>query len=288
MNIKQSLLFSCLLIAFVTRAQQYDEQKYPLTTSVSTYGYSNNIEILDPYLSPLYYTGKALKYNNLERRFVSWGGIPNLSSQISSDWLLGATLNPAGTATILYYGQNFGRGLHYHYKPQPAVQLLLGGIMDLDMGLKLNDRNINNPLNVDLAGNLNLSGILMYDFNLFKRTMQLQLSIQSPLMGCMFVPLQGASYYEMFLLGDISNTMNFSSLHNKQGLNTTISLDLPLNYSVWRFGLNFQDLKYSANDMVFSRSAFSLIVGTTFDFVTFAGRKNKAPKNFISTKEFEK
>lgn len=291
MKIKNHIFFCCLSFAILVQAQQTDEQKYALTTSVTTYGLSV-ISILDPYLSPLNYSGnlstlniidKAFHYTNLNRHFLSPNN-QNVSTQSCYNYLFGATFNPTYSAMILYYGQNMGRGFHYHLRPQKGMHLLVGGVMDLDFGMKLNSRNINNPVNVDLSTNLNLSAVLMYDFVLLKRPMQLQFKLENPLLGCMFVPLQGASYYEIFQLGDMSNAFHFSSLHNKQGVDETISLDVPFSRSIWRFGLNFHNLKYTANDMVFRRSEFSLMVGTTFDYVTFTGLKNKAPKNFVSTK----
>ncbi len=283
MKKKNLAFYCCLFLVLRGYSQQTEEQKYALTTSVSSHGLSV-ISIVDPYLSPLNYSGIGYVATDLERHFIS-PNTPSISTQYNSDKIVGVTLNPTGTAMIIYYETNYGRGFHYHLKPQNDTQLLLGGVLDMNVGFKQNSRNINNPMNIDLSTNLNWSGILMHDFVLFKRTMQLQLKLETPLLGCMFVPLQGASYYEMFLLGDMSNSLHFSSLHNKQGVNETISLEVPFNRSVWRIGLNYYDLKYKANEMVFRRTEFSLILGTTFDFVTFAGRKNKAPKNFISTKD---
>jgi hypothetical protein len=47
--------------------------------------------------------------------------------------------------------------------------------------------------------------------------------------------------------------------------------------------MNFLKLKYSANEMVFKHDEFTLVIGKTFDVASFAGRKNIAPQNFIST-----
>ena len=101
----------------------------------------------------------------------------------------------------------------------------------------------------------------------------------------MFVPKSGASYYEMFDLGNLTDAFHFSSLYNKRGLNSAFSVVVPFNRSVWHFGLRMNTLRYSANKLVFDRNEFGLLVGTTFDAINFAGRKNKAPKNFISTQE---
>ena len=86
----------------------------------------------------------------------------------------------------------------------------------------------------------------------------------------------------MFMLGNLVDAVHFSSIHNKRGLNSTLTVEVPFNRSVWHFGINTQDIKYSANNMVFSNNQISFVVGTSLDRISFSGKKNKAPDNFIS------
>jgi hypothetical protein len=89
----------------------------------------------------------------------------------------------------------------------------------------------------------------------------------------------------MFELGSLTNAFHFSSLHNKLGLTQTYSVDVPCRTTTWRFGLRFHGLKYEANNLVFVQRNMSLIVGTTFDAISFGGRKKVAPQNFLSTND---
>jgi len=86
-------------------------------------------------------------------------------------------------------------------------------------------------------------------------------------------------------LGNHSNISHFSSVFNKRGVNPKLTVDVPFARTTWRFGLAYQALKYKANDMVFERNTFSFMVGTTFDAISFGGRKKHAPHNFISTND---
>ena len=264
-------------------AQTNIEQKYLLTTQTNTFGLTT-IGLLDPYLSPMTYTGAGVEYNYDGRRYFSAQNT-KLSMDSKMNMICGLALNPAATASMTYMGMTYGWGMHYHFRIQEDFRILAGGLWDVDFGFKDISRNVNNPVNIDLATNLNLSMLAIYDIPFWRRVMQLQLAVQSPVLGCMFVPQGGASYYEMFELGNLKNTSHFSSLYNKQGLKWTLSLDFPFNHSVLRLGLSSNELKYSANDMVFNRNEYSFLIGTTFDVATFAGRKNKAPKNFLSTNE---
>lgn len=280
---KVVLISMVILLSSTLFAQDEDEQKHLLTTRTSTYGLTS-FHFIDPYLSPLTYSGSGSEYNHESRRFLSLRNT-NISIQIKYNLTAGAAENPAKTASIVYFGTNYSLGMQYHFHPAKGLQLLAGGSWDVDFGFKDLTRNVNNPVNMDMATNLNVSGVIRYDVPLRRRTLRLQLSAETPVVGLMFVPLAGASYYEMFELGNHAGLIHFSSLHNKRGINPKLTVDIPFERTTWQVGLAYQHLKYEANDMVFKRNSFSLMVGTTFDVVSFSGRKKKLSPNFISTNE---
>ena len=280
---KYVLVSLIVFLSSVLSAQISDDQKHLLTTKTNTFGLAT-FHFIDPYLSPLTYTGSGFDFNHESRRFLSLNNT-NISIQNKFYLATGIAYNPAKTGSMLYLGANYSLGMHYHFRPAKGLQLLAGGSWDVDFGFKDLTRNVNNPVNLDMATNLNLSGVARYDFPLFRRTLRLQLAVESPVLGYMFVPTAGASYYEMFELGNHSDITHFSSIVNKRGLNPKLTLDVPFARSTWRFGLSYQTLKYKANDMVFKRNTFSLMVGTTMDVISFAGRKKQVPHNFISTNE---
>jgi len=274
------LLLITIISVSTLSSQNVEDQKYLLTTKTNDFGLSI-LSLTDPYLSPLTYSGNGIQFEHNSRRFLS---ITNTKISIQSKLELeaGSLLNPPQTSSMMYMAMNYGWGAHYHFHPLKGLIVLAGGSWDIGSGIKNVVRNINNPANVDLATNLNLSGVAIYDIPLRKRTLRLQLAIETPVFGWMYVPLAGASYYEMFELGNLSNISHVSSFINKRSINPKITIDIPFKYYVWQVGLKYQTLRYSANNMVFERNEISLMVGTTFDMVTFGGRKRIAPKNFIS------
>ena len=275
-----------LLIAFVLLfhsilfAQNTDDQKYLLTSKTNTYGFSI-LSLTDPYLSPLTYTGNGVQFEHESRRFFTVTGT-NISMQSKFQLEGGLLLNPPQTSSMTYLAMDYSWGMHYHFRPMKGLVLLAGGTCDINLGYKDVARNINNPGNVDLAADLNLSGIAMYDITLPRRTLKLKLAVETPLVGWMFVPLAGASYYEMFELGNLSNVSHYSTIINRRGINPKLTVDIPFERTVWQVGLSYQTLKYKANNMVFGKTETCFIVGTTFDDICFGGRKKKAPNNFIS------
>ncbi len=281
-KIRFLLLF--LFATMVVSAQNTDDKKYLLTSKTNTIGIST-LSFVDPYLSPLTYDGLAISYDNEARRFLSTENT-NISTQSLLNLQAGILLNTPVSSDMLYLGANYGWEMCYHAViPIKGLKVLVGGLLDIDFGFKNMERNVNNPVNLDISTNLNLSALARYTIPLRHKTLQLQLALQTPVIGYMFVPKAGASYYEMFDLGNLTDAFHFSSLYNKRGLNSTLTVEVPFNRSVWRFGLKMKILRYSANDLVFDKNEFSLLVGTSFDTFNFAGRKNKAPKNFVSTQD---
>ena len=277
------LFFLFLLFSTVIFAQNTDDKKYLLTTKANTFGIST-ISFVDPYLSPLTYDGLAISYNGEARQFLSSENT-RISTQSILNLQVGILLNSPVTSDMTYLAANYGWGMCYHLNPAKGLKVLVGGLWDIDFGFKDMERNVNNPVNLDMSTNLNLTALARYAIPLRRKTLQLQLALKTPVLGYMFVPRAGASYFEMFDLGNLTDAFHFSSLYNKRGLNSALTVDVPFNHSVWRFGLKMNTLRYSANKLVFDRNEFGLLVGTTFDSFNFAGRKNKAPMNFISTND---
>lgn len=277
----KNIIFFWLLLVFSNFiTAQNTEEKFLLTTNTNNYGVSS-LQLLDPYLSPLVYNGLGIRYDHEVSRYLSINN-NSLSRKQNLSYVGGLALNPSGSASMMYAAFNYDFAIFHHFTSINGLKLMAGGSWDVDFGYKMISRNINNPVNIDLATNLNFSGVAKYDIRLFKRNLGLQLTVQSPMIGCMFVPRGGASYYEMFDLHNLDNTLHFSTLHNKQGINGTISCIIPLKTITLNLGVKYQGLKYAANDMVFKRNEFSFLIGTRFDVIKFSGRNKKAPSNFIS------
>lgn len=273
------VLFSLLVLS--VNSQTGDSVSYKLTARETSIGLGA-LSITDPYLSPISYSGTSFRTNYLARTFVSVTNT-NLSYQVQFEGSLGLLSNPTGTASMLYAGTQVGWGLNYHFRFTDRFQLLVGGLVDGQFGVKWLSRNVNNPVNMDVAANLNAMAEARYDFNLWKRQLRLTFSMQSPVLGAMFVPLIGASYYEMFGLGNMQKAIHFSSLHNKVALNSHLNLQIPLRNSTIIIGVATDSRLYKANNQVYSHYASCVSLGFKADIFQFGGVRNVAPMNFLST-----
>ena len=104
--------------------------------------------------------------------------------------------------------------------------------------------------------------------------------MKAPLIGCMFVPPQGESYYEIFSLGNYSDVFHFTSLHNKRELTQYFALDFPVKFATFRACVMSNLLQYKVNDLVYHNYNLSVNIGCVFNLYVFSGTKNKPSKNF--------
>lgn len=262
------------------QAQSLTNELYPLTQVYHQFGLSA-VQLIDPYLSILEYTGVGMRFEYSASRYLN-PEITDFSSYSRVSGLAALTVNPGSTASISYMGGNAAWGIQYHYREIDNFVLLAGGNMDVDFAYKMNSRNVNNPVNIDLSTNLNAMLGARYVYPTRRRMLQFNAAIEFPIIGCMFVPFPGLSYYEMSQSNDFAEAIHFTSFHNKQGIKQNYSIDVPFNRSTWSFGTRMQELKYIADDQIYSLMEYSLFVGITYDQIRFSGRRVKVPDFFIS------
>lgn len=260
--------------------QQVTGEKYLLKHVVNDFGISM-VEMHDPYLSDLKYIGTGMRLDTYINRFFTPDNL-NLSYIMKLSLLTAVMSNPRRTSAMTYAGINFAWGTLYHYRWSDALHFLGGGDLSIDFASRANLRNQNNPASMDLATNLNAKLGVKYFIPTKKRVMQLQAMMEFPVAGIMFVPSPGLSFYQMFDLGEFSDTFHFSSFHNRQSFSSLISIIIPWKKTTTRVGIRSENLKYKAHNHVYIRKEYSLIIGTSFDMFKFSGRKVKVPDAFIS------
>lgn len=272
-------LFCCLNLA----AQSEQEELYALTTSTLTMGLGSE-RILDPYLSPFEYDGVNIGVQGMERRFFKANN-NKLSYNHKANFNIGTAYHPNRNNSMSFFHIDYLYGVNYHFRPVNRLMVLAGGAWDIGVGGKYLARNVNNPFSLDLFTNLNATAEVQYLLHWLKRDFRFQYGAKTPLLGCMFVPQQGATYYEMFALNNLKDAFHLSSLHNRQAWNHYIHIDIPVKFTTFRLSLQHDVLHYTANDIVFKRNSLMCYLGVTVDLFTFSGTKRKIPTNFIRSYE---
>ncbi|OIP82695.1 MAG: hypothetical protein AUK44_07200 [Porphyromonadaceae bacterium CG2_30_38_12] len=279
MKLKVALIIICM--SGLTFANAQNARSLPLVSAENRVSYST-LSITDPYLSPANYAGSGLQFRYSEQQFMP-KATNNFSMQTIIAFAAGLAYNPTQTSSMTYLGSDISWGVWRHFHPAAHLQVLTGVNSELNVGVKSIARNVNNPANMDLALNLNIRAKARYDFRLWKLPMRFNYEVQLPVIGAMFVPMPGASYYEMFQLQNLSNTIHFSSLHNRLGFNQAFLVDLYFKKTVWFVGVGSNSLIYKANNIVFHTASLNFIVGYKYNFMLFKGRNAPIPPHYLNS-----
>lgn len=269
MRQKTILVIFIFSLSFTTLQAQASEPFVNHTWSIG----AGNMTLHDSYLSPATYSGLNLTLNVAESAFYK-----NCNEKISWDTRLqlsfGDTYNPAKTASINYFGGIVGYGSHYHFQPLRGLTIMTGGFVNVEGALKYNSRNVNNMGSGDLNATLYASAIMRYKVRTDFLHMNIQYELMTPVLGCMFIPEMGHSYYEIYenLPDNLDKITHFSSFHNKQGIQGKFTLDFLLNDITLKAGFSHNNQTWQGNELNFKQSQFNILVGATYNITRLGGK----------------
>ena len=204
---------------------------------------------LDTYLSPMEYTGMQVSFMTQSERMTHLAR-RRISFQSTFFGAYTSTDNPANTASYLGGRIAYDAAWHYHYSPCRNLDLKGGAMIGTDLGFLHNDRNGNNPAGGHFSADISLSAGASYIFNLWKLPMQASYQADLPMVGLMFCPEFGESYYEISQNG-VGHDILFAHPGNALSLRQMFALDLRMKRITLRIGYlcdirqrNARSLKY--------------------------------------------
>lgn len=184
----------------------------------------------DTYLSPLQYKGFSVKLMYEQLRRTTWFDY-NFYKQQIFDLEFAKGDSPAKNVTEYWFLANYRIGGHYMFYRGESLRIGAGGLWDVNAGVLYNERNGNNPATARGYTNLNLSATASYKLPWFAVRWQ----VDTPVLGALFSPRYGQSYYEISL-GNTVDVVNFASLHNQRALRNYITVDIPIKKYTIRVG----------------------------------------------------
>lgn len=152
---------------------------------------------LDTYLSPMEYSGLQLSFLTQRERMTGMAG-DHIAFQGMAQGAFSYTENPAGNANELGGRIGYDAGWHYVWQPAAGLKLKGGGLLGADVGFLYNPRNGNNPAQARANMDVSLSVGGSYEFRIRRMPFTLRYQGDLPVLGCMFSPHYGESYYEIY------------------------------------------------------------------------------------------
>ena len=204
----------------------------------------------------------------------------NVSSQQLFQVNFAYTKNP--TKSVKSYSGliNWSYTLHYQKRYGERLKLLFGPMLDVNAGFIYNQRNSNNPAQAKAYANLGASAMAIYKFHIGNNPLTLRYQANLPLLGIMFSPEYGESYYEIFGLKNGGKNVVFTSLHNMPSLRQMVTLDIPVKRSILRVGYICDIQQAKVNNLKSHTYGHDFMIGVVRNLYLLKGKKqeNMRPK----------
>lgn len=192
------------------------------------------VQILDTYLSPEEYSGTELRYIShtiRQREGSRWNRVIIHQGGFSS------SSNRSDNGDYVASAYQFSYGLQYNWSLLGGrMNVRAGGQADVYAGFLYNTRNGNNPAQARLSLNVSPSAAVAYRFRLFGIPFNAQYEASAPLLGVMFSPNYGQSYYEIFTQGNYDHNVVPTTIGSTPSLRNMLTLDFTLHRTAFRLG----------------------------------------------------
>lgn len=270
------LLIICCLLPDVKGQEQTDTlQTDRYITRATMYGVGFT-SVFDTYLSPQEYKGVDFRISRESMRMTKiFDG--NISAQSFFQADLGYTHNRADNNNSFSGMFNWNYGLHYQFRLTDNFKLLAGALIDLNGGFVYNLRNTNNPASAKAYANLDASGMAIWNLKIKRFPLTLRYQINTPMIGVMFSPHYGQSYYEIFSLGNSKGVVKLTSFGNQQSLRQMLSVDFPIGHAKMRLSY-IADLQQShLNGIKTHNYSHVFMVGFVKNIFRFSSKDKQLP-----------
>lgn len=256
---KRKLL--ALIICVVPLALAAQDQR--TVTNVQSIGFGA-ASLLDTYLSQENYNGWEIRYQShttRERSNSRWSsliihqGLFNESQPRSND----------GRELGGLYVFNYGR--RYRLTgDQSLLQVSIGGMGEVGIGFLYNTRNSNNPAQARCYLNLSPSAAASYPIRLRRMVCVARYEVSLPLLGVLFSPNYGQSYYEIFSRGNYDHNLVVTTPFNAPSLRHTLSVDIPVGRYAVRVGYLGDYQQAKVNDLKYHTYSHLFLLGLVRHF----------------------
>ena len=194
-------------------------------------------KILDTYLTPEKFSGTGLTYLYI-KDYAHDDSVRLWTTTIEHELDFSSTKDRSGNANDLEGTYNLYWGRYYNLRPTPSLRLQLGAAANANLGFVYNMTSSNNPAQARAAINIMPCAKAAYDFSLASQQFTVSYGLMVPLVGVMFSPNYGQSYYEIFTTGNYDHNIVPTTFISAPTFRQMVSIDW--HYSVrWAMHLAY-------------------------------------------------
>lgn len=275
-------LVTSLLLITGARAESTDTTrnaapvaKEKIVTNARMIGFGST-NILDTYISPEKYRGTELRYIShtvRERTGNEASGDDKrmrLATTLIHQGYLSLSDNRAGEGEAIAGMYSFSYGKHLQRALNGTdLRVKAGAQIDGNIGFLYNTRNGNNPaqarLSIDIAPMVGVD----YRFTAFRRwPLTVAYEAAVPLVGLMFSPNYGQSYYEIFNEGNYDHNIVPTTIGCAPSLRQMLTIDLRLKKIALRIGYMGDIQQYKVNNLKYHNYSHLFLIGFVKRFKT--------------------
>lgn len=266
MRIYNILLAGALCSSAILSSAQTDTIRSDKTITNAKMISVGATNILDTYLSPEKYRGTELRFISHTTREPDG---KRWSRQIVHQGNMAYADNRSGDGSEIAGAYSFQYGWHYNWQwADGRLQVKAGGAIDANIGFIYNTRNSNNPAQARLSVDIAPSAAAVYKFRWCERPLSVRYELSVPLMGVMFSPNYGQSYYEIFNRGDYDRNIVPTTLVCAPSLRQQFTLDFTLLRTTFRIGYLGDIQQAHANNLKSHIYTHALVIGVVKRFKT--------------------
>lgn len=220
--------------------------------------------ILDTYLSPEKYRGTAITYLS---HTVRQHPDARWSQQIVYRGDIAYTDNRAGNANILMGMFDFSYGLHHNWSLLGGrLSVKAGAVGTLNAGFLYSTRNGNNPAQMRLGLDISPSAAASYRFAMAGKQCRVGYELAIPVLGVMFSPNYGQSYYEIFSRGNYDHNVVPTTFVSAPSLRQMLTFDITFGHNALRLGYLGDIEQAKENNLKYHAYTHSLVIGVVRKF----------------------
>lgn len=235
MKIFRMAIAAMAALPLCSAAQEADSTASGRITTAAYMVGAGRTKVLDTYLSQEHFAGPGVTFlASVERQRPGSRWLTAMQHQAN----FSTTRDRSRQSRQLEGSYNFYWGRYHCWQlAADRLTLMAGGMVDANIGFIYNTGNGNNPAQARLHLNVMPSAAAAYRFSIGKCRMAIRYEAQLPLIGVMFSPNYGQSYYELFSRGNYDHNVVPTTLVSAPCLRQQLMADVNIGRrTTLRFG----------------------------------------------------